>query len=104
MGEKRNIYSVFMGKPDEKTPLGRPRPRLQDNIKDKSGLGHRQLGGTVNTVINLQVPQNVRNLPTSSGTINFSSRILLHGVSYIPTEISHIVEVHMVHTSRSLTD
>jgi len=73
-------------------------------VKDKSGLGHRQLGGTVNTVINLQVPQNARNLPTSSGTINFSSRILLHGVSDIPIEISHIVQVHMVHISRSLTD
>jgi len=32
MGEKRNVYSVFVGKPDAKTPLGRPRPRLEDNI------------------------------------------------------------------------
>lgn len=104
MGEKKNIYSVFVGKPDGKTPFGRPTPRLEDNIKDKSGSGHGQLAGTVKTVINLQVPQSVRNLPTSWGTINFSRRILLHGISDITTEISHAVEVHMVHTYRSLTD
>jgi len=86
------------------TQLGRPRPRLEDDIKDKSGSGHIQLAGTVNKVINLQVPQYARNLPTSWGTTKFSRRILFHGVSDIPTEISHTVEVHMICTSRSLTD
>jgi hypothetical protein len=32
-GEKRNAYRVLVGKPEEKTPLGRPRRRWVDNIK-----------------------------------------------------------------------
>jgi hypothetical protein len=33
MGEKRNIYRLLVGKPEGKTPLGRPRRRWMDNIK-----------------------------------------------------------------------
>jgi hypothetical protein len=33
MGEKRNSYRIFVGKPDGKRPLGRPRRRWVDNIK-----------------------------------------------------------------------
>jgi hypothetical protein len=33
MGEKRNVYRLLVGKPDEKRPLGRPRRRWIDNIK-----------------------------------------------------------------------
>jgi hypothetical protein len=33
MGEKRNVYSLLVGKPEGKRPLGRPRRRLIDNIK-----------------------------------------------------------------------
>jgi hypothetical protein len=33
MGEKRNAYSILVGKPEGKTPLGRPRRRWMDNIK-----------------------------------------------------------------------
>jgi hypothetical protein len=33
MGEKRNAYSVLVGKPEERRPLGRPRRRWVDNIK-----------------------------------------------------------------------
>jgi hypothetical protein len=33
MGEKRNAYRILVGKPGGKTPLGRPRCRLVDNIK-----------------------------------------------------------------------
>jgi hypothetical protein len=33
MGEKRNVYSILVGKPEGKRPLGRPRPRWVDNIK-----------------------------------------------------------------------
>jgi hypothetical protein len=33
MGERRAAYSVLVGKPDRKRPLGRPRLRLEDNIK-----------------------------------------------------------------------
>jgi hypothetical protein len=32
-GEKRNVYRLFVGKPEGKRPLGRPRRRWMDNIK-----------------------------------------------------------------------
>jgi hypothetical protein len=32
MGEKRNVYRLLVGKPEEKRPLGRPRRRWMDNI------------------------------------------------------------------------
>jgi hypothetical protein len=33
MGEKRIMYRLFVGKPEGKIPLGRPRHRWMDNIK-----------------------------------------------------------------------
>ena len=33
MGERRNVYRVLVGEPEGKRPLGRPRRRLEDNIK-----------------------------------------------------------------------
>jgi len=78
---------VWWGNLMAKTPLGRPRHRLEDNVKEKSGWGYGQLAGTVKAVINLQVPQNARHLPTSWGTVSFSRRILFHGASDIPTAI-----------------
>jgi hypothetical protein len=33
MGEKKNIYEIFVGKLEGKRLLGRPRRRLEDNIK-----------------------------------------------------------------------
>ncbi|KAJ4448105.1 hypothetical protein ANN_10117 [Periplaneta americana] len=33
MGESRNAYSVLVGRPEVKRPLGRPRRRWEDNIK-----------------------------------------------------------------------
>ena len=33
MGEKRNVYWVWVGKPGGKRPLGRPRRKWEDNIK-----------------------------------------------------------------------
>ena len=33
MRERRGIYRVLVGKPEGKRPLGRPRRRLEDNIK-----------------------------------------------------------------------
>jgi hypothetical protein len=33
MGEKRNAYRLFVGNPERKRPLGRPRHRWVDNIR-----------------------------------------------------------------------
>ena len=33
MGEDRGVHSVLVGKPEGRRPLGRPRRRLEDNIK-----------------------------------------------------------------------
>jgi hypothetical protein len=33
MGETRNAYRIFMGKPEGKRPVGKPRRRWVDNIK-----------------------------------------------------------------------
>jgi len=40
-GERRGVYRVFVRKPDDKRPLGRPRHRWKDNIKTSSGSGMR---------------------------------------------------------------
>ena len=44
MGESRGVYTVLVGKPDRKRPLGRPRRRWEDNIKmdlqEVGGGGH----------------------------------------------------------------
>jgi hypothetical protein len=32
-GEERGLYRVFVGKPEGRRPLGRPRRRWEDNIK-----------------------------------------------------------------------
>jgi len=69
MGEERGVYRVLVGKPEGKTPLGRPRRRWVDNI----GMDHQEVGSEymdwiglaqdrdgwqrlVNAVMNLRVP------------------------------------------------
>jgi hypothetical protein len=69
MEEGRGVYRVFVGRPEGKRPLGRPRRRWEDNIK----MDLRELGidganwirlaqdwvrwwAFANTVMNLQVP------------------------------------------------
>jgi hypothetical protein len=69
MGEKRNVYRLFVGKPEGKRPLGRPRHRWIDNIKidllemglsvvDWIGLaqGRYRWRALVNSVMNLRFP------------------------------------------------
>jgi hypothetical protein len=39
-GEKRNAYRALAGRPEGKSPLGRPNHRWEDNIKmDLRGIG-----------------------------------------------------------------
>jgi hypothetical protein len=33
IGERRNAYTILVGKPEGKRPLGRPRRRWKDNIR-----------------------------------------------------------------------
>jgi hypothetical protein len=69
MREKGNVYTLMVGKPEGKRPLGRPRCRWIDNIKMdllEVGLGNVNWIGLaqdryswrvlVNAVMNLQVP------------------------------------------------
>ena len=69
MEKRRGVYRVLVGKPEGKRPLGRPRRRLEDNIKmDLQAVG---CGGMdwinlsedrdrwrvlVNDVMNIRVP------------------------------------------------
>ena len=68
IGEGRLVHRVLVGKPERKSPLGRPRRRWEDNIK----MDLQEVGGggdwmelaqdrdrwraLVNTVMNLRVP------------------------------------------------
>jgi hypothetical protein len=69
MGEKRKAYRILVGKPEGKSPLGRPRRRWMDNIKmDLREIGRNgvdlidmtqardQWRALVNTLLNLRVP------------------------------------------------
>jgi hypothetical protein len=69
MGEKRNAYRLFLGKPEGKRPLGRPRRRWVDNIRmdlgemgwgdvDWIGLAQdrNRWRALINSVLNLRVP------------------------------------------------
>jgi hypothetical protein len=69
MGEKRNVYTLLVGKPEGKRPLGRPRRRWIDNIKmDLLEIGLSVVGwislaqnryrwrALVNSVMDLWVP------------------------------------------------
>jgi hypothetical protein len=69
MGSKRTAYGLFVGKPEGKRPLGRPRRRWINNIKmdlleigwsvvDLIGLAQDRYnwGALANAVINLWAP------------------------------------------------
>jgi hypothetical protein len=68
MGEGRGVYRVLVGRPEEKRPLGGPRPIWEDNIKmDLREIGidganwiqlaqdRVQWQAFVNTVMNLRI-------------------------------------------------
>jgi hypothetical protein len=69
MGEKRNVFTLWVGKPEGKRPLGRQSRRWIDNINmdlleiglsavDWIGLARDKYRwrSLVNTVMNLRVP------------------------------------------------
>ena len=69
MGEESGVYRVLLGKPERKSPLGRPRRRWVDNIRmdlQEVGCGHVDWNGLaqgrdswrtlVSAVMNLRFP------------------------------------------------
>jgi len=69
MGNRRGVYRVLVGKPEGKTPFGRPRRRWEDNIKmdlqkgECRGMDWIELAqdrdrwlALVSAVMNLRVP------------------------------------------------
>jgi hypothetical protein len=83
----RNAYSVLVGKPEGKRPLGRTRSKWKDNCRtDLMKIGWKGVDWThldrdrdqwwddVITVIKLRFPEEAG---------HFSRRTLLHGVNYI---------------------
>jgi len=69
MGERKGVCRVLVGKPERKRPLGRPRPRSENNIKMDlqevgcGGLDWIELAedwdrwrGLTNVVMHLRVP------------------------------------------------
>jgi hypothetical protein len=94
MGEERNAYRIMMGKSKGRRLLGRPGRMWEDNIKiDFREIGWGDVGwidllqdrenwrALVNTVMNLQVPQNVEKFLSICATGDFSRRAQFFGVS-----------------------
>jgi len=94
MGEEKGVYRVLVGKPEGKTPMGRPRLRWVDNIMmdlQEVGCGYMDWIGLtqdrdrwwtlVSAVMNRRVPRNAGNFLTSCKPVSFSRRTLHHGVS-----------------------
>jgi hypothetical protein len=87
MKEKKNAYRIFVGTPEGKRPLGRPRHGWMDNIKiDIRELGldgvdwidlaedRDQWWALVNTIMNLWVPQNAGKFLSGCRIGSFSRR------------------------------
>jgi hypothetical protein len=80
MGEKRNAYSILVGKPEGKRPLGRQRRRWVENLWEIGWSGvdsidlaqdRDQWRAIVNTVVSLWVPLNAGNFLSSCTTGGF---------------------------------
>jgi len=101
----RGAYRVLVGKPEGRSPLGRPRRRWVDNIRkdlQELGCGYMDWIGLaqdreswrtfVSAVMNLRVPWNAGNFLTSCKPVSFSRRTLHHGVSiWFPNNLHYLL-------------
>jgi hypothetical protein len=91
MGEKRTAYRMLVRKPEGKRQLGRPRRRLEANIKmDLSEIGwdgmdwidlaqdRDQWRALVNMIMSLRVPWNIGKFLSSCTIGSFLRRDRLH--------------------------
>jgi hypothetical protein len=102
MGEKRNPYRLLVGKPEGKSPLGRPKRRWVDNIRmdlvevgwtDVHWIGLAQdrdrWRALVNDVMNRRVPKHVgklSNVNTTGGRLSsaqLQSNLITYTISHI---------------------
>jgi hypothetical protein len=85
MVEGRGLYRFFVGKPEARRPLGKPRHRWENNIRDGSSgcvcanwiylaQDRDRWCVLVNAVMNLQVPLIDGNFLTSCRPVSFSIR------------------------------
>jgi hypothetical protein len=87
-GEKRDMYTLLVGMPEGRRPIGRPRRRWIDNIKtdpleiglnvvDWIGLAQNRYRwrALVNAVMNLRVPGNAGNYRVAVQLV--ASRVVL---------------------------
>ena len=94
MGEERGVYRVFVGKPEGKRSLGRPRRRWVDNNRmELQDVGYGLVDWNrmaqdrdrwrtlVRAVMNFGVPSNAGNFLTSCKPFSCSRRTLHRGVS-----------------------
>jgi len=94
MEERRSVYRIFVGKPEGRRPLGRPKRGWENNIKmdlQEVGCGgiewielaqFRDRWRTiVSALMNFLVPKNAGNFLTSCEPVNFSRRTMLNAVS-----------------------
>jgi hypothetical protein len=96
MGKKRNAFKIWVGKPEGKRPLGRPRYRLVDNIKmDLTEIAwdsmdwidlaqdRDQRRALVNTVMSLRVPENGGKFLSSCTVSGFSKTTKFYEVNLV---------------------
>jgi hypothetical protein len=93
MAEKRNAYRILVGKPQGKSPLGRPNCRWENVKIDPGEIGwggmawtdlakdRNQWRASVNSVINLLRPKNSAKFFSSYTARSFSKRTHLHEFS-----------------------